>query len=239
VQQPAEFIECVWWRDTRPNAFEIYQPPVEPVLHVRAFRKPAKRIRWIGKAPLSKYHPLKLNLVPTRTRRPSLYATQRLLAVDNDETALAFVQACGLLWVTPDEMNDIEGAFRGGSTIEGIVDFAEAFRAFLLKVGDKPKRAFEILTAAEGELDVPLTAALIPDKQTGAVRMRYSVRTLREAIILQQSLLLAGGMEWRRCANCQTPFLAGPSGTRNKNATTCSQECKDAYHNQLKRLKGN
>jgi hypothetical protein len=228
---PDHFIELEWWRDQSSGAFEIVDAHPPKNLKPPARTRPdgsERRIHWKGRGKLSAYRPLD---------DYGHELIKRLVAVNDEESPLRFVSSFGLLdgpnGPKPYSPGDTpEEVYRKGVSVRSVIDHADDARAYLDIALGGQREALDWVKENDGAVPVWLEVDIAADKAGKALRMRYRVRTLKDAIMLEQSLMLTAGASWRICRMCSRPFPAGPGQDRNLNSLFCSEEHKTEFHSK-------
>ena len=90
----------------------------------------------------------------------------------------------------------------------------------------RPTRRWEGINCAITEIK------LVADPVTGTPRLKFFVKTLEEALLLQFAQSIAGERDMRTCTYCGVWFDAGPGTGRRADAKFCSDEHRIAFNSQ-------
>jgi hypothetical protein len=96
----------------------------------------------------------------------------------------------------------------------------------------KPVETWRVASLVVGSR---INVALLPRPETGKLALSLVPLSLASAILLQAAQSLASGLAIRVCSNCGGWFGAGASSERKADAHYCTDNCRYAFNNRLKK----
>jgi hypothetical protein len=121
--------------------------------------------------------------------------------------------------------------FDRGDNVEGILDDAANMRRLLtaLSKNDDHARILRKLGIARFSLERTVDVGLVPDDDTGRIKLSFQPRSLLDGLWLQMASAIGSGAVVRSCRLCGEWFEAGPGTDRRADAQFCSARHKADY----------
>jgi hypothetical protein len=124
-----------------------------------------------------------------------------------------------------------------GQSVPDAIEHSQAMKRFIIAANGKSHMAS--LVGPEGIRLSGVDAAIVWDKRARTPRVRYSPRSLLDALWMQLAYGLSSGLYARECPQCGNIFTTGPGSfpPRRGDAEFCSREHQILF-NSRKRSQG-
>lgn len=118
-----------------------------------------------------------------------------------------------------------------GDNVERILEDAGNMRRLLTALSKDSDHARTLRKAgiARFSLGNPVDVAVVPDEDTGRIKLSFQPRSLLDGLWLQMASAISSGAAVRSCRLCGEWFEAGPGTDRRADAQFCSAEHKADY----------
>jgi hypothetical protein len=121
-----------------------------------------------------------------------------------------------------------EDGYGRGDNVGMILDDAGTMRRVLTALSKDADHARVLRKAGIARLGLgnPIDVAVVPDEDTGRIKLTFQPRSLLDGLWLQMASAIGSGAVVRSCRLCGEWFEAGPGTDRRADAQFCSPEHK-------------